>query len=183
MAGASPNAPPAPEASTRPGEPIVGWLPDTEVTGAWTKTQPPFVMLYTNPAHDFDVSASMAAHRIVEPLYNLFWHRLSSSCCADGGLVLDVGVTHRGEPNRGRMIQPPPQSQPRPSDPNVSRAISKPRPLLHRQPAEGVLLRLAAAGQLWLLFALRGQDGLSRRGVGASAGLPQIHRGGGAHQQ
>merc|ERR1719393_1140510 len=30
--------------------------------------------------------------RAVEPLYNLYWHRLSRQCCAAGGLMLDVGA-------------------------------------------------------------------------------------------
>ena len=33
----------------------------------------------------------MEGIRAVEPVYNLYWHRLSESCCARGGLMLDVG--------------------------------------------------------------------------------------------
>jgi hypothetical protein len=48
-----------------------------EVHAAWTKTQPSFLMPYTNPREDFDVSENMHTKRAVEPLYNLYWHRLS----------------------------------------------------------------------------------------------------------
>ena len=62
-----------------------------EVRAAWTATQPPFIFPYTNPAEDFDVSRHMSSMRSVEPMYNLYWHRLSFECCARGGLMLDVG--------------------------------------------------------------------------------------------
>ena len=48
-----------------------------EVHAAWTKTQPSFLMPYTDPREDFDVSENMHTKRAVEPLYNLYWHRLS----------------------------------------------------------------------------------------------------------
>lgn len=63
-----------------------------EVNAAWTATQPSFVMLYTSWLADTDVSASMSSFRAVEPLYNVYWHKLSHACCANGGLVLDVGA-------------------------------------------------------------------------------------------
>lgn len=92
MAGPSPNAPSVP--AVQPTDPFVSALisQGIEVNGAWTLTQPPFVMLYTKPSDDVDVSASMHQHRVVEPLYNLFWYQLSRQCCAGGGLVLDVGA-------------------------------------------------------------------------------------------
>jgi hypothetical protein len=62
-----------------------------EVRAAWTATQPSFIFPYTNPAEDFDVSRHMSSMRAVEPMYNLYWHRLSFECCARGGLMLDVG--------------------------------------------------------------------------------------------
>ena len=62
-----------------------------EVRAAWTATQPSFIFPYTNPAEDFDVSRHMSGMRAVEPMYNLYWHRLSAECCARGGLMLDVG--------------------------------------------------------------------------------------------
>ena len=95
MVGAKPSSAPAPyEAPAPVSESTVSALNanGVEVNAAWTKTQPPFVMLYTKPSEDVDVSAAMAAHRVVEPLYNLYWHQLSRQCCADGGLVLDVGA-------------------------------------------------------------------------------------------
>ena len=51
-----------------------------EVRAAWTATQPSFIFPYTNPAEDFDVSRHMSGMRAVEPMYNLYWHRLSSEC-------------------------------------------------------------------------------------------------------
>ena len=65
---------------------------DVLVNAAWTKTQPAFVMPFTDPKSDIDVSRSMSHLRAVEPLYNLYWHRLSAQCCANGGLMLDVGA-------------------------------------------------------------------------------------------
>ena len=66
---------------------------DIAVNVAWTRTQPSFLMPYTDPRNDIDVSRSMASHsRSVEPLYNLYWHRLCERCCKDGGLMLDVGA-------------------------------------------------------------------------------------------
>ena len=62
------------------------------VNVAWTRTQPPFLMPFTDPKEDIDVSRSMQSLRAVEPLYNLYWHRLSAQCCANGGLMLDVGA-------------------------------------------------------------------------------------------
>ena len=38
------------------------------------------------------VSANMASKRVVEPFYNLYFQKLSQSCCARGGLMLDVGA-------------------------------------------------------------------------------------------
>ncbi|KAL3927226.1 MAG: hypothetical protein SGPRY_002922 [Prymnesium sp.] len=77
-----------------PSKPSVAALRENgiEVRAARTATQPPFIFLFTNPAQDVDVSAAMAARRVVEPLYNLYWYQLSRSCCAAGGLVLDVGA-------------------------------------------------------------------------------------------
>ena len=95
MVGAKRPGTPAPhEVPAPPSESTVSALVanGVEVNAAWTKTQPPFVMLYTRPSEDVDVSAAMAGHRVVEPLYNLYWHQLSRQCCADGGLVLDVGA-------------------------------------------------------------------------------------------
>ena len=63
-----------------------------QVNAARTNTQPPFVMLYTSPSKDTDVSSAMANFNAVEPLYNQFWHKLSRKCCAAGGLALDVGA-------------------------------------------------------------------------------------------
>ena len=64
-----------------------------QVNLAWTRTQPPFLMPFTNPAEDVDVSRMMASSaRTVEPLYNVYWHRLCAACCAKGGLMLDVGA-------------------------------------------------------------------------------------------
>ena len=64
-----------------------------KVQAAWTRTQPSFLMPFTDPSHDIDVSRSMASSlRAVEPLYNLYWHRLCADCCAKGGLMLDVGA-------------------------------------------------------------------------------------------
>ena len=62
-----------------------------EVRAAWTLTQPAFIMPFTDPRDDFDVSRAMQEKRVVEPLYNVYWSRLSRQCCADGGLMLDVG--------------------------------------------------------------------------------------------
>lgn len=56
------------------------------------RPQIPTVFRYTSGIQDIDVSAGMAANRVVEPLYNLYWRRLTESCCAKGGLVLDVGA-------------------------------------------------------------------------------------------
>ena len=63
-----------------------------EVFAAWTRTQPAFLMPYTTGRADFDVSAHMERHRAVEPLYNVYWRRLTEACCADNGLVIDVGA-------------------------------------------------------------------------------------------
>jgi len=63
------------------------------VTAAWTQyLTPPFIMLYTDPTADVDVSHSMHEHRVVEPLYQAYWSRLTEACCAKGGLVLDGGA-------------------------------------------------------------------------------------------
>lgn len=62
-----------------------------ELRAAWTLTQPPFIMAYTDPAKDFGVSRGMHTGRAIEPDFNLYWHRLADSCCAAGGLVVDVG--------------------------------------------------------------------------------------------
>jgi hypothetical protein len=63
-----------------------------KVKAAWTSTQPPFIMPFTDGKADFDVSHGMESQRAVEPLYNLYWRRLTEQCCARGGLVLDVGA-------------------------------------------------------------------------------------------
>lgn len=63
-----------------------------EVNLAWTKTEPHFLMPFTDPRADTDVSANMASKRVVEPFYNLYFQKLSQSCCARGGLMLDVGA-------------------------------------------------------------------------------------------
>ena len=52
---------------------------------AWTATQPTFIMPFTEPRLDVDVSMGMGGHRAVEPLYNLYWRRLTDTCCAKGG--------------------------------------------------------------------------------------------------
>ena len=62
------------------------------VNAAWTRTQPSFIMPFTDPNADIDVSRAMQSMRSVEPLYNLYWHRLCAKCCANGGLMLDVGA-------------------------------------------------------------------------------------------
>ena len=40
---------------------------------------------YTSAEADIDVSRGMASKRAVEPLYNLYWRRLTETCCAKGG--------------------------------------------------------------------------------------------------
>ena len=90
-----PSAPPELDAAAQPPEPSpMEFLRkrDVLVNAAWTKTQPAFVMPFTDPKSDIDVSRSMSHLRAVEPLYNLYWHRLSAQCCANGGLMLDVGA-------------------------------------------------------------------------------------------
>lgn len=62
------------------------------VHAAWTVTQPPFIMPFTDPSRDLGVSRSMSTARAIEPEFNLFWHRLGDRCCASGGVVLDVGA-------------------------------------------------------------------------------------------
>ena len=46
---------------------------DVQINAAWTRTQPPFIMTFTDPRHDIDVSRAMASTRTVEALYNLYW--------------------------------------------------------------------------------------------------------------
>ena len=65
-----------------------------EIRAAWTATQPPFIMTYTDPRDEYGVSRSMDSGRAIEPAYNLFWRNLASTCCANGGLVLDVGSNY-----------------------------------------------------------------------------------------
>ena len=55
-----------------------------EVHAAWTKTQPSFLMPYTDPREDFDVSENMHTKRAVEPLSNLYWHRRSQQVRGGG---------------------------------------------------------------------------------------------------
>ena len=88
-----PGASPSPW-SPPPGPSGVALLRARGVTvnAAWTRTQPPFLMPFTDPKADIDVSRMMMSSRTVEPLYNLYWHRLSAQCCAAGGLMLDVGA-------------------------------------------------------------------------------------------
>ena len=62
------------------------------VNAAWTRTQPPFIQTFTDPSADIDVSRSMQSSRAVEAVYNLYWQKLSQQCCANGGLMLDVGA-------------------------------------------------------------------------------------------
>lgn len=88
---------PGARATTQPEEPQIGPVASlrkrkVDLRAAWTKTQPSFLMPFTNPSQDIDVSRNMEAHRAVEPLYNWYWHKLSRQCCAAGGLMLDVGV-------------------------------------------------------------------------------------------
>ena len=64
---------------------------DVEVRAAWTRTQPAFIMPYTDPKKDIDVSGGMASGRMVEGTSSLYFGALSRECCADGGLMLDVG--------------------------------------------------------------------------------------------
>ena len=63
-----------------------------EVRAAWTRTQPPFIMAYTDPTRDIDVSGGMASGRLVEATSTRYFGALCRRCCADGGLVLDVGA-------------------------------------------------------------------------------------------
>ena len=51
---------------------------------AWTATQPTFIMPYTDHGLDVDVSLNVHSNRVVEPLYNLYWRRLTDACCAKG---------------------------------------------------------------------------------------------------
>ena len=62
-----------------------------EVRAAWTATQPPFIMAYTDPTDEFGVSRSMESGRSIEPSFALHWHRMTAACCETGGLMLDVG--------------------------------------------------------------------------------------------
>lgn len=64
---------------------------DMHVRAAWTATQPPFIMVYTDPKDEFGVSRSMDSGRAIEPGFALHWHRLTAAGCASGGLMLDVG--------------------------------------------------------------------------------------------
>lgn len=63
-----------------------------EVRAAMTRTQPPFMMTYTDPSVDVDVSSSMHRLRVVESRYSYYFAKLSRQCCAGGGLMLDVGA-------------------------------------------------------------------------------------------
>lgn len=63
-----------------------------EVRAAVTRTQPRFMMTYTDPSVDVDVSGSMHQLRIVEARYSYYFAKLSRRCCAAGGLMLDVGA-------------------------------------------------------------------------------------------
>ena len=63
-----------------------------QVRAAWTVTQPAFIMPYTDPAQEWGVSHSMEAGRAIEPEHLLYWEKLSNSCCARGGLTIDVGA-------------------------------------------------------------------------------------------
>ena len=98
LAQAMPSAPPLPPAYVqRLGTSATGVAMLHErgikVNAAWTRTQPSFLMPFTDPRDDIDVSRSMAsASRTVEPLYNLYWHRMCEACCKRGGLMLDVGA-------------------------------------------------------------------------------------------
>lgn len=85
---------PAGAVATSPTEPLPSVGPSgvellrqrkVELNAAWTRTQPSFLMPFTDPSADIDVSRNMQAMRAVEPLYNLYWHRLSQQCCANGG--------------------------------------------------------------------------------------------------
>ena len=64
---------------------------DVEVRAAWTRTQPAFIMPYTDPKKDIDVSGGMASTRLVEGTSSRYFGALSRECCANGGLMLDVG--------------------------------------------------------------------------------------------
>ena len=54
-------------------------------------------MPFTDPKEDIDVSRSMNSHmRAVEPLYNLYWHRLCEKCCAKNeARIGDLQCIHR----------------------------------------------------------------------------------------
>ena len=98
LAHAMPSAPPLPPAYVQRLSTLASGVAllrerDVKVQAAWTRTQPSFLMPFTDPSQDIDVSRSMASSsRAVEPLYNLYWHRLCAKCCANGGLMLDVGA-------------------------------------------------------------------------------------------
>ena len=62
-----------------------------EVRAAWTRSQPAFIMPYTDPRADIDVSGGMFATRMVEGTSTRYFGALSRECCAAGGLMLDVG--------------------------------------------------------------------------------------------
>ena len=63
-----------------------------DVRAAWTATEPPFILPFTDPAVEQGVSKSMEHNRAVEPINSIFWLRMASRCCARGGLALDVGA-------------------------------------------------------------------------------------------
>ena len=62
-----------------------------QIRAAWTATQPPFIMAFTDPKDEFGVSRSMDTGRAIEPGFALHWHRVTAAGCARGGLMLDVG--------------------------------------------------------------------------------------------
>ena len=49
-------------------------------------------MPYTDPKKDIDVSGGMASGRMVEGMSSRYFGALSRECCANGGLMLDVGA-------------------------------------------------------------------------------------------
>lgn len=60
------------------------------VQAARTMTQPSFIMPFTDPKLDTDVSLLMANTRSVEPKLTWYTRSLTAQCCSAGGLFLDV---------------------------------------------------------------------------------------------
>ena len=90
---AMPAAPRGARATAAWERPPVAFLREqgVEVRAAWTRSQPAFIMPYTEPSADIDVSGGMASNRLVEATSTRYFGALSRECCAAGGLMLDVG--------------------------------------------------------------------------------------------